>query len=507
MTQGELYVLLAVGTAVVLISVAAARIASRAGIPVLLAYLAVGLLVGEEGLGIRFDNAALAQSLALAALSVILVEGGITTKLSDFRPVFAPAAVLATLGVFISVAVTAVATYILLDVSWQLALLLGSIVSSTDAAATFAVLRSVPLPRRLSGLLEAESGLNDAPTVILVTTFSVATLSETNIGPLALSIIYQYVVGVVLGLGIGAGGAWVLRRLTLPTSGLYPIATVSVGILAFGVAGLLNASAIVAAYLAGLVLGNSGLRHRRATQSVAEGLGWIAQIGLFVLLGLLATPSELIHEIGPALAVGGALLLLARPISVMLPMMAFRMPLRDQIFVSWAGLRGAVPIVLGTYPVVANVPGSERVFNLVFVLVVMFTLIQAPVLPWLSRRLKVAGEEISSELQVELAPLDTLDADLIHVTVEEGSRLRGAHISELRLPSPAVATLVVRDGTALVPGPDTRLRTGDQLLVMTTPDVREATERRLRAVSRAGRLARWFGEGGEPNIPVSPTSR
>ncbi|TDC37527.1 potassium/proton antiporter [Micromonospora sp. 15K316] len=506
MTPTELYLVLAVGTGVVLVSVTAARLATRLGMPVLLAYLGVGLLLGQDGLGLPFDDAALAQALGLAALAVILVEGGLTTDVKHVRPVLAPATVLATLGVLVSVALTAVAAYLLLDVGWQTALLLGAIVSSTDAAAVFSVLRAVPLPKRLTSLVEAESGLNDAPTFILVLTFSATGLAAIEPLPLLAAMIFQLAAGGAIGLAVGAAGVWLLRRLTLPTSGLHPIAIVGCGVLAYAVAGLTQTSGFLAAYLAGLVLGNAGLPHRRATRSVAEGLGWIAQIGLFVMLGLLVTPSELGASVVPALVVGAALLLVARPVSVLLSLAAFRVPLREQVFLSWAGLRGAVPIVLATIPVVADSPGSDRVFNIVFLLVVVFTIIQAPALPWLARRLRLTPHDVGPDLQVELAPLDAMDADLIHVTVEPGSRLQGVYLPELRLPPPAATTLVVRGPDTFVPDEHTRLRVGDQLVVLTTPRVREATERRLRAVARGGRLAGWFGETGDPE-PATPTGR
>jgi cell volume regulation protein A len=502
LTLNELYLLLAVGAGVLLASVGGARLASRAGMPVLLAYLFIGLLLGEDGLRLPFDDAQLAQSLGAAALAVILVEGGLTTDFVEMRRILAPASVLATLGVFISVAVTAAAAHVLLDIDWQLAFLLGAIVSSTDAAAVFSVLRSMPLPRRLSGLVEAESGLNDAPTIILVLAFSATTFDALSPVGVFAQMAYQLTVGGAIGLGLGAGGAWLLRRLTLPASGLYPIATFACGILAFGAADIAQASGVIAAYLSGLVLGNSGLAHRRATRSFAEGLAWIAQIGLFVMLGLLVSPSELGEAIIPALVVGAALLLLARPVSVLLCLAGFRVPLREQAFLSWAGLRGAVPIVLATFPVVAAVPDSDRIFNIVFVLVVAFTIIQAPLLPWIARRLRLAPRDIGPDLQIEVAPLDNIAADLIHVSVEPGSGLHGTYVGELRLPPPAAITLIVRGGTAQVPDLNTRLRVGDQLLVLTTPAVRSATERRLRAVARGGRLARWLGETGDPGRPA-----
>ncbi|MCX5124616.1 potassium/proton antiporter [Streptomyces sp. NBC_00347] len=496
MTLQQLYLVLLVGGVVLMASIAAARAAHRLGLPSLLLFLAVGVLAGEDVIGIEFDDAQLAQSLGTAGLAVILVEGGLSTHWPDVRRLLAPAGVLATAGVAVSVAVTGAGAHYLLGMDWHLALLLGATVSSTDAAAVFAVLRSLPLPRKTTGLLEAESGFNDAPTIILVLVFSTAAADLPGPSAILGNIVYQLVVGGLLGLAVGWIGVAALRHIALPATGLYPLATVGFGIIAFAAGGFVNASGIIAAYLAGLVLGNSRLPHRAATRSFAEGTGWLAQIGLFVMLGLLVDPSELPSAILPALAVGLVLLLIARPVSVAACLLPFRTPWREQAFISWAGLRGAVPIVLATFPIVAAVEGSRHLLNIVFVLVVVFTLVQGPTLPAAARLLHIARPGAVREIQVESAPLDVLDADLLTVTIPPGSRLHGVAVFELRLPPPAVITFLVRGGITLVPGPDTVLAAGDELLLITTPATRQATERRLRAVGRRGKLARWLGELG-----------
>ncbi|HEV7898241.1 MAG TPA: potassium/proton antiporter [Planosporangium sp.] len=502
MSLQQVYLLLLAGAVILLVSVAAARLAYRIGLPVLLAFLGVGVLLGEDGLGLRFNNAALAQALGTAALAIILVEGGLSTDLSIIRPVLVPAAVLATFGVLVSVAIVAVTARFALHTSWQLALLLGAIVSSTDAAAVFSVLRALPLPRRLTGLLEAESGINDAPSVILVVALSTTMLRPDNVVRLLGDLVYELAAGTLIGLAAGRVAVLLLRRLSLVTSGLHSIAMVAAGILGFGAAGIAHASGFLAAYVAALILGNAGLPHRRATRSVAEGLGWIAQISLFVMLGLLASPHQLLASVLPALLIGIVLLLVARPLAVLLSLTPFRVPLREQLFLSLAGLRGAVPIVLATIPVVARVPGSQRLLNLVFVLVAIFVLLQAPALRPLARKLRLVPSPAGRELRVEAAPLDMIDAELIELRIDPGSRLHGVEVFELRLPEPCAVTLVVRDGHAFVPLPTTRLATGDQLLVVATTAKREAAERRLRAVARAGRLAAWYGETGDPDGPA-----
>ncbi|MCP8709901.1 potassium/proton antiporter [Streptomyces sp. AC04842] len=506
MTLPELYVTLLIAGTVLLASIAAARTAHRVGLPSLLLFLAVGIVAGEDGLGLAFDDVQLAQALGTAALAVILVEGGLTTQWSDVRRLVAPAGVLATVGVFLSVLVTASGAHWLLGLDWNVALLLGAIVSSTDSAAVFSVLRALPLPRKLTGLVEAESGFNDAPTIILVLVFSTTTSDVPAVGPLFGNLLFQLAVGGALGVLIGLLGSVALRHIALPATGLYPLATVGFGITAFAAAGATGASGIIAAYLSGLVLGNSKLPHRAATRSFAEGAGWLAQIGLFVMLGLLVDPSELSDAILPALVVGLVLLLVARPLSVLLCLIPFRIPWRQQAFISWAGLRGAVPIVLTTFPVVEDVPHAREILNIVFVLVALFTLLQGPTLPAVARRLGLVRTDALREIQVETAPLDVLEADLLTVTVPEGSQLHGVAVFELRLPPPTVVTLIVRDGTTLVPDRDTVLRAGDELLLIATPDTRDDAERRLRAIGRRGKLARWLGEQGTPEPEGTVTS-
>ena len=274
--------------------------------------------------------------------------------------------------------------------------------------------------------------------------------------------------------------------------------------MAFAVAGLAGGSPFLAVYVAGLWLGNAVLPHRNATKGFAEGLAWLAQIGLFVMLGLLASPNRLLDALLPALIVGGTLLLIARPISVLLCATPFRVGLREQAFMSWAGLRGAVPIVLATIPVTVGLPASERIFDVVFLLVVVFTLIQGPTLPFVARWLGVTESGTTREVSIDSSPLEDHDASLLQFTVPGESRLAGVAVFELRLPGDSLITLVTRGGEIFVPSPDTVLRAGDQLLLVTSDRGRVATERRLRAVSRAGRLAGWYGETGEPGEPAGP---
>jgi potassium/hydrogen antiporter len=487
---------------VVLVGVAAVRISSKLGLPSLLLYLGIGVAIGEDGLGLRFDDAALSQTLGLAALVVILTEGGLTTRWSAVRPALPLAVVLSTLGVAVSVAVTAGAAVVLLDTSWRAGLLLGAIVSSTDAAAVFSTLRALGLPARLTATLEMESGFNDAPVVILVVLLS---SSDSNGSPLEVVglIAYELAAGAAIGLAFAFGAAWLLRRGALPAAGLYPLSVLAVAVGSYALASVAHASGFLAAYLTGLVLGNVALPHRHATVGFVEGLAWLAQIGLFVLLGLLVSPSRLGSALLPALGLGAALLLLSRPLSVLASAVWFRVRWAEQVFVSWAGLRGAVPIILATIPLTAGVPEARSFFDTVFVLVLVFTLVQGTTLAPLARLLKLSSDSEPRDLELDAAPLGDLDADMLQVRIPAGSKLHGVLVRELRLPDGAALSLLVRDGRGMVPGPDTRLRRGDQLLVVTTASARADTERRLHAVSRAGRLATWLGDSSGRRPPAT----
>ncbi|GAA1784146.1 potassium/proton antiporter [Actinomadura chokoriensis] len=487
---------LLLGATLVLCAIIAVRLSHKAGLPTLLAYMGLGLFIGESGpLHIQFDNAELAETLGLAALVLILYEGGITTDWRRMRPSVPVAISVSTIGTLISIGVVALAAMWLIGMDWRPAFLLGAVLAPTDAAAVFSVLRRLPLPSRLMGLLEGESGFNDAPVVIIVVTLS-AHSAAPNLAELLGVMVYELAAGAVIGIAVGWLGAQGLRRVALPASGLYPIAVLSLSVGSYGAASLLHASGFLAVYVSAVVLGNARLPHRPATRGFAEGVGWLAQIGLFVMLGLLADPGDLPGQIVPALIIGFVLLLVARPVSVALSTIGFKLTWGEKVFTSWAGLRGAVPIVLATIPMVAEVASADRLFAIVFNIVVLFTLLQGPTLPLVARWCRLKGDEQARELDVEAAPLEELHADLLEVRIPADSMLSGVEIFELRLPSGASVTLVVRDGSSFVPEPTTPLQSGDTLLVVTTDSVREAAERRLRAVSRKGRLAGWFGETG-----------
>jgi cell volume regulation protein A len=493
--SNHLDVALLVGAAVVLVGALAVRLGLRLGVPGLLLFLGLGMLLGDAGLGVNFDDAALTRDLGLAGLVIILAEGGLTTRLSAIRPVLGASAVLATVGVVASVGVVALAAHTFIDLDWPTSVLLGAVVSSTDAAAVFSVLRTLSLRPRIKSILEAESGINDAPAIVIVSLVVSGSWGSPWYQAAGL-MLYELAAGAAIGLLVGYAGQWLLPRLALPAAGLYPLASLALIVVGYSAATIAHASGFLAVYTCAVLLGSSKLPHRRTVIGFAEGLAWLAQIGLFVLLGLLVSPQDLPAAVLPGLAVGAVLTFVARPLSVWLTTTWFGVRWLEQVFLSAAGLRGAVPIVFATIPLAAGVKGADEVFNVTFVLVLVFTAIQAPSLPWFARRTGVLTLPEAGELTVDAAPLDELNAMLLDVAVPTPSRLAGEYISDLRLPVGAMVSLVVREGRSLVPDRTTRVRAGDRLLVVTTSQVREEAERRLRAVSRRGSLAGWYGERG-----------
>jgi len=490
---------------IVLAAVGGVRVAERFGMPSLLFYLGLGLLLGEDGLGgIPFNDAELATALGYAGLVIILAEGGLTTRTSTIRPVAVPAALLATLGVAISIVLVAWPLHWITGMDLRTAVLIAAVLAPTDAAAVFTVARGLRLPPRLQTLIEAESGLNDAPVVVLVVLLSTTVGSEMPVWLIPIVVVAELIGGLIVGVLVGLFARWLLPRLALPASGLYPVAVIALLMLAYGLAVVLHTSGFAAVYVVALIMAASPLPHRRSVLGFIEGLAWTVQIGLFVMLGLLAFPSRLGESVGIALLAGGLLLVVARPVSVLASLGAFLrpgwvtrrtrtepMPWQWVAFVSWAGLRGAVPIIFATIPLGSDVPDGALVFDVTLLLVIMLTLLQAPTMPMLGRRLGLVRTERVGELTVEAAPLDTMQAVLLDLDIPAGSRVAGTYISELPLPHGAVVSLVIRSGHTLVPDRTTRIKVGDRLLIVSTLQARAATERALQSVSRVGRLAGW----------------
>ena len=493
---------------VVLAAVAGVRVAARLGVPGLLFYLLLGLLLGKDGPGgIPFDNAHLATALGYAGLIVILAEGGLTTRTASVRPVAVPAALLATVGVALSIALVAFPMHWITGLDLRITALIGAVMAPTDAAAVFTVARGLRLPGKLQTLLEAESGLNDAPVVVVVVLLSTLSPGDVAGWLIPLLVVAELVGGLLVGAAVGLFARWLLPRLALPASGLYPVAVIALTMLAYGVAAVLHTSGFAAVYVAALIMAASPLPHRRSVLGFVEGLAWTVQIGLFVMLGLFADPSTIAPTVGVAVVAGLLLLLVARPVSVLACLLPFRrpgwltrttrtvpMPWQWAAFTSWAGLRGAVPIIFATIPLSAGLAQGELVFDVTLLLVIMLTLLQAPTMPALARALGLVRTDHVGELSVEAAPLDSMRATLLHLDIPPGSNLAGTYVSELPLPRGAVVSLLVRGGHSMAPDRNTRIKVDDRLLLVTTEGARAATERTLQSVSRSGRLADWVGE-------------
>ena len=378
-----------------LTTVLAGSLSSRFGLPALIGFLGLGMIAGVDGPGgISFDNFELAQAIGMASLIFILFSGGLDTDWRDVRRVAAPALVLASLGVLISAAVVALSAVALLGVTPAQAALLGAIIASTDAAAVFAILRSTGLDLHgdVPALIEVESGSNDPMAIFLV---GAVLLFMTNPGTspftLAPDFFVQMVMGAIVGVGVGYAMPAILKRGGYRQGGLAFVISIAAALIAFGAAELLLGNGFLAAYLAGLVAGNRQYAAKRTVSTFQDGMAWLAQVAMFLTLGLLVTPSQLGPVIVPGLAITAILMFVARPISVFVSLAPFReFGWRAKLFVSWAGLRGAVPIVLATFPIVAGVEGAFAIFNVVFFVVLLSSLIQGPTIKWAARRLAIA---------------------------------------------------------------------------------------------------------------------
>lgn len=450
----------------VLTAAAASRPGSRFRVPGALLFLGIGMLVGSDGLGlVGVDDAELVRDLGVLALLVILFEGGLTTKPTDLRLAAAPGILLSTLGVLITAGITALGVRLILGVDMLTAGLIGAVVASTDAAAVFSMMRTTPLPRRVSALLRIESGAND-PIAVMLTVGFVAIATGTQAGPVdwVVFAVVQLGGGLVVGVGVGALGALVLRNVELGVEGLYPVFAAAVAGVAYGLAALVGASGFVGVYLAGLMIGTFVPRHRRAVLGFHEIMANAAEVGLFLMLGLLVFPSRLLGVAVPALAVAAVLVAVARPAAIAVCTTPFRWGMREQAVLNWAGLRGAVPIVLATFPFTAGVENGALVFDVVFFVVLLSVLLQGTTLVPFVRMLGVAEPVSAWSPVAEALPLAGGDVDLVELAVTDDLAICGHRLRDLGTLDAAIVAAVLRGHRTLVPTGETIVEPGDVLL-------------------------------------------
>jgi cell volume regulation protein A len=482
--------LLVLAGALLLFSVLASKATSRLGVPSLLLFLVVGMLAGSEGPGgIPFDDPYLAQSVGVLALAFILFAGGLETDWSSVSAVAAKGLSLATIGVLATAVLTGVFSSLLLGLSWQEGLLLGSIVSSTDAAAVFSVLRSrgASLKGRLRPLLELESGSNDPMAVFLTIGFvRLLTIPGAALGDLIPMFVLQMTVGAAAGFLVGKGGILLLNRVKLESDGLYPVITVALVLLTYGATTFLKGNGFLAVYLAGILLGNGEFIHKKSLIRFHDGMAWLMQIAMFLTLGLQVFPSHLAPVAGAALLISFFLMFVARPVSVFLSLAFSRMPLRSKLMVSWVGLRGAVPIILATFPLLAGVPNAELYFNVVFFIVLTSVLLQGTTLPVVAKWLGVrAPLPPRRDYPLEFVPGRKTTSEMVEVEVPEDSEVIGRQLVDLGLPKSALIVLLSRNDAFLVPRGSTVLQPGDRMLVLVEKDDMEEFRKVIGAKRRS----------------------
>jgi cell volume regulation protein A len=473
MSDGELIL---VAAALLAAGIGASLLASRVRLPGLLLFLAVGMAIGSDGLGwIDFNNYELARTIGVVALALILFEGGLTAGFSEIRPVLRSSLSLAMVGTLGTAVICGFAAAWLFDLSTLEGLLLGAIISSTDGAAIFALLRESTLRRKLARTLEGEAGFNDPVAVLLVVGF-IEWIQQPDYGVLDMVglLVLELGIGAVVGLGVGWLAVRGLRNAKLASPGLYPVATLATAGLAFGGAAVLHGSGFLAAYLAGLTLGSARIPAKQTVTVFHEGLAWVAQIAMFLALGLLVFPSKLddVWLEGTALAL--LLVFIARPVSAALATAFDRLTSGERVVLGWAGLRGAVPVVLATFPVIERIPDSRLFFNIVFFAVVLSTLLQGTTVEWLARKLGVTTSEPALPRPlVETGTVRRLGAEIVEYPVGPDDAIVGQLVRELGLPRDALLSVIVRGEEALLPRGSTRIEAADRLHVMVREEVAE----------------------------------
>ena len=464
-------IILAAGV-LILAGILSSKLSARIGLPVLVLFLFVGMVAGEAGLGGLVD-AQVSHALGSLALALILFDGGLQTSHAAIRSVWKPSAILATVGVLITAVITGVAACYILGLSLIEGLLVGAIVGSTDAAAVFAVLRNagIHINYRLKSILEVESASND-PMAIFLTVGVLEVL--TNDLPFGWGLLQLFVMQMGIGALLGLAGGWLAVRLInvirLEATGLYPVLIAACGLLTFGVAANLGGSGFLAIFVAGVVIGNSHFVFQRNAFMFHDGLAWLSQITMFVVLGLLVDPRSLLDVWLEGLLIAAALTFVARPVAVVPVLKFFGYNPREITLVSWVGLRGSVPIILAVYPFVFGYEQAPLIFNVVFFVVLLSATIQGSTLPWVARKLNLMEAPPASPAAVlEITSVGDVDADIVEYTLGEQSRAVGRRLSELALPSTTVVAMITRGEEVIAPRGSTKLRKDDHLFAVLRP--------------------------------------
>lgn len=461
--------LLAIFGLLMAVSVISTRTIERLGVPVVLVFLLLGVVAGSEGLiGIDFADYRFAFRVGTGALILILLDGGLNTSIAAIRQSVKPAAILATFGVLGTAGLVA-GFASLLGLSWGESILLGAVVSSTDAATVFAVLRggNLRLPKRVGTTIELESGIND-PMAVILTVAATSALGTDPMSRLAMivGVPLQLLIGLIVGVVLGMAARMLLKAVRLSTAGMYPVLTLAVAFFAFGLATLANGSGFLAVYVVGVVLGNGTIPYRNGLIRIHDAIAWLCQISMFLMLGLLVFPSQLKAVAWSGMLIALFLAFVARPVVVAACLAPFRFPLKEVIYIGWVGLRGAVPIILATFPVLSKVPGDMKVFNLVFFVVVFNSIIPGASIRWLTRRLKLeAPDEPSPLAALEINSTRLLNGELLSFFVSDVLAVSNVAIARIPFPKEASAVLLVRGEELIAPRGSTVLRPGDHVYV------------------------------------------
>ncbi|QIB64360.1 potassium/proton antiporter [Kineobactrum salinum] len=461
----------------ILFGIVSSKLSARLGLPVLVLFLLTGMLAGESGIGgIKFDNPNAAHALGTLALAMILFDGGLQTPIASIKLVWKPASVLATLGVLVTAAITGLAAAYILDLPMLQGLLLGAIVGSTDAAAVFSLLRNagIHINRRLKSTLEIESASNDPMAIFLTVGLLEILVNDMAVGAGLLQLfVMQMGIGAVVGLAVGWLSVQVINRIHLVAAGLYPVMVTACGLLAFGIAANLGGSGFLAIFIAGVIVGNSRFVFQRSTFLFHDGMAWLSQITMFVVLGLLVNPLSLLEVWLEGLMIALVLVFVARPAVVAPVLKAFGFNSREIALVSWVGLRGSVPIILAIFPLIFGLPEAPLIFNVVFFVVLISATVQGSTLPWAARKLGLTDKPPAQPAAtLEITALGDVDAEIVEYTLGENPRAAGRLLSRMALPDSTVVAMITRASDVIPPRGSTRLYAGDHLFVVLRPDIR-----------------------------------